>query len=81
MWNLFKRTKPDPIVVRTKPLDWPKVTTVEEVIYILSKLRLTQNTCVDEDSWNDPKVKHLLGTVITEKTYQGFDVTTKVYEE
>lgn len=81
MWNPFKRLKPDPIIYRYKTLDWSRVTTLEEVIYILSKMGLTKNLLVYQDSWDDPKVKHLLGKVITEKTYIGFEKTTKVYEE
>ena len=81
MWNLFKKEKQESTVFRTKPLDWSKVTTLEEVIYILGKMNLTKDLKVDEDSWNDPKVKHLLGPVITETTYCGFEKTIKVYEE
>lgn len=81
MWNLFKKEKQESTVFRTKSLDWSKVTTLEEVIYILGKMNLTKNLKVDEDSWNDPKVKHLLGSVITETTYCGFEKTTKVYTE
>ena len=77
--NPFK--KPDPIVFRTKTIDWSKVKTLEEVILILSRLGVSSNIKVDEEHWNDSNVKHLLGSVITETTYCGFETTTKVYEE
>jgi hypothetical protein len=81
MWNLFKRLQPEPITNRYKTLDWSQVTTLEEVIYILSKMRLTKNIMIDEDCWNDPKIKNLLGKDITETTYIGFEKTTKFYKE
>ena len=79
MWGPFKRAKP--VTYRTKSIDWDRVTTLEEVILILSKLGVSSNIRVDEEHWNDSNVKHLLGPVITETTYCGFDTTTKVYEE
>lgn len=81
MWNPFKKEKREPIVYRTKTLDWDKVTTLEEVITVLRNLGVSKNVRVDEAYWNDPTVKHLLGSVITETTYRGFETTTKVYEE
>jgi hypothetical protein len=81
MWNLFKRLQPESITNRYKTLDWSQVTTLEEVTYILSKMRLTKNIMIDEDCWNDPKIKNLLGKDITETTYIGFEKTTKVYKE
>ena len=64
MWNLFKRLPPEPITNRYKTLDWSQVTTLEEVIYILSKMRLTKNIMIDEDCWNDPKSKTCLVKIL-----------------
>jgi hypothetical protein len=44
-------------------------------------MRLTKNIMIDEDCWNDPKIKNLLGKDITETTYIGFEKTTKFYKE
>ena len=77
--NPFK--KPDPIVFRTKTIDWSKVKTLEEVIYILSNMERFKRIEVDESEWDDPVIKGLIGKVITETTYCGFDTTTKVYED
>ena len=79
--NLFNKHKPEPVSFRTKTIDWDKVKTLEEVIMILKNMERFSNIEVDEDFWNDSKIKGLLGSVITETTYRGFEKTIKVYEE
>lgn len=79
MWGPFKKTEPR--VYRTKRIDWSRVKTIDDVILVLSNYSNTKDITVNEKYWNDPDVAKLLGSTITESTYQGFDVTHKEYEE
>lgn len=71
MWNPFKKLAPEVHVAKTKRIDWSKVKTVEEIVLILSCMPMTKDVNVPECIWNDPLIKHLLGTTITETTYVG----------
>lgn len=83
MWNPFKHLKFEkPVVLRTKSVNWSKVKTVEEITLILSGIFPTNNVKVDEELWDNPQWKHLLGATITEKTYyKGMEMERKEYEE
>ena len=79
MWPFNKKDKPKAIY-RYRTLDWTKVKTVEEVIFILSKMNHTKNIRVSEDCWAD--MPHLMGGTVTEKIYSdGYLEETKEYDE
>ena len=78
----FWHKKPEPVIIRSKKIDWSKVTTLDDVILILRNFRSTKDIMVDEKYWKDPSVAKLLGSIITESTYDGAaQVKQKVYEE
>jgi hypothetical protein len=73
--------KPKPETFRTKRIDWSKVKTVDDVILILKNYTGTKDIMVDEKYWKYPEVAKLLGSTVTESTYEGSKVTHKEYEE
>ena len=46
MWNPFKKSKTEETKFEYRVIDWSKVTTVEDVVNILSNLRLTHRVKV-----------------------------------
>lgn len=79
MWPFKKKDNPKSIY-RYRTLDWTKVKTVEEVIFILSVLNSTKEIRVSEDCWAD--LPHVLGDLVIEKIYDdGYLEETKEYDE
>ena len=61
MWNPFKKSKTEETKFEYRVIDWSKVTAVEDVVNILSNLRLTHRVKVGKVEWEDPKWARLLG--------------------
>ena len=50
-------------------IDWDKVTTVEDVVNILSNIGLTRRVKVGKVEWEDPKWARLLGDKVYTETW------------
>ena len=78
MWPF--KPKKHKTIYRYRELDWSKVKTVEELIFILSRLNSTKQIKVSEDSWKD--APHLLKDTVIERVYNdGYLEETREYEE
>ncbi len=66
---------------RYKPVDWDKVTTVEDVVTLLRNMGLTRSARVPECDWEDPRFVKFLSNKIITRTYQnGFLIDIKETE-
>ena len=61
--------KPEETKFEYRVIDWSKVTTVEDVVNILSNIRLTHRVKVGKIEWEDPKWSRLLGDKIYTETW------------
>ena len=71
MWNPFKKPKSEETKFEYRVIDWTKVTTVEDVVNILSNIGLTRRVKVGKVEWEDPKWARLLGDKVYTETWPG----------
>ena len=65
----FKKSKPEETKFEYRVIDWSKVTAVEDVVNILSNIRLTHKVKVGRVEWEDPKWARLLDDKIYTATW------------
>lgn len=79
MWNPFK--KPKETKFEYKIVDWNKVTTVEDVVYILKNIGITHRVRVGKVEWENPIWSKLLGDKVYTQTWTKYGVTDDGVEE